>query len=419
MGEAAAEQELSAGTIRPSFDAGRLSLLWLALRMSVLTVLTLGLYRFWMATRLRRYYWNAIRILDDPLEYTGTPLEKLLGFLFALVILAIYLSLVNLGLAFIGLVSFEEPTGVEIQLVLNLSILASLPLLFFATYRARRYVLARTRWRGIRFGMDQAAWGFTWRAMLLSLASVVSLGLLYPLQNFRLIKFMVDRTWFGDAQFRQDGRWLGLLGYWCWVWIPGALLLGLVAALLSRPAAQSLAPAVAVAILGALFVTLAYVRYRVAAFRFLWAHRTVAGARFDNHIGAAEVIGIYFVGIIGVAFFSVLVSGVLTIMAMLVWLSFATAEQADRMWRLADGAVDPNLGWAVFGLMAFAYLSAIALSAALTQVFIVRPLLRRQAESMQIDGSGGLAAVRQREHDEAIEAGGFADALGVDVGAGV
>ena len=40
------------------------------------TVLTLGFYRFWMVTRLRRHYWNAIRIQGDPLEYTGTGREK-------------------------------------------------------------------------------------------------------------------------------------------------------------------------------------------------------------------------------------------------------------------------------------------------------------------------------------------------------
>ncbi|MEL7177381.1 MAG: DUF898 family protein, partial [Pseudomonadota bacterium] len=52
---------------------------WLSLKTGVLTILTLGFYRFWMKTRLRRYMWSAIRPGGHPMEYLGTPLEKLLG----------------------------------------------------------------------------------------------------------------------------------------------------------------------------------------------------------------------------------------------------------------------------------------------------------------------------------------------------
>ena len=47
----------------------------------VLTVLTLGIYRFWMKMRLRRWYRSAIRLGGHPLDYVGDPIEKLLGFL--------------------------------------------------------------------------------------------------------------------------------------------------------------------------------------------------------------------------------------------------------------------------------------------------------------------------------------------------
>ncbi|MEM8592624.1 MAG: DUF898 family protein, partial [Pseudomonadota bacterium] len=39
----------------------RRRLFGLALWTGFLTVLTLGLYRFWARTRLRRWYWSAIR----------------------------------------------------------------------------------------------------------------------------------------------------------------------------------------------------------------------------------------------------------------------------------------------------------------------------------------------------------------------
>ena len=58
------------------------------------------------------------------------------------------------------------------------------------------------------------------------------------------------------------------------------------------------------------------------------------------------------------------------------------------------------------------------LSFAFAHIFIIRPILRRKVEAMVINEAQALAHSRQREHDHAAEAGGFADALGVDVGAG-
>ena len=52
----------------------------MALGQACLTILTLGLWRFWMTTRLRRYYFSSVRIMGDPFEYTGNGLEKLIGY---------------------------------------------------------------------------------------------------------------------------------------------------------------------------------------------------------------------------------------------------------------------------------------------------------------------------------------------------
>lgn len=45
---------------------------------------TIGLYRFWQATWKRRFYWQNTVIDGEPLEYTGTATQLLLGFFFAL-----------------------------------------------------------------------------------------------------------------------------------------------------------------------------------------------------------------------------------------------------------------------------------------------------------------------------------------------
>ncbi|HUV32773.1 MAG TPA: DUF898 family protein, partial [Devosiaceae bacterium] len=99
--------ERRTGNISPTFSTQGPSLFWLSLKTAVLTVMTVGFFRFWMTTMLRRHYWNSIRIHGDPLEYTGTGLEKILGFLVALIILAVYLGLVNVALTFIGFAIFQ------------------------------------------------------------------------------------------------------------------------------------------------------------------------------------------------------------------------------------------------------------------------------------------------------------------------
>lgn len=172
----------------------------LYLKTAALTLVTLGLYRFWAKTRIRSYVWSAVSADGDSFEYTGTGLEKFLGFLMAVVILAIYLGLVQVLLLFVGLsFSIEAETAIEQarQLaVIYITFLAVAPLLLFAQYRARRYKMARTRWRGIRFGMDGGAWGYALRAMWYYFLVLLTFGVLLPLATFRLEKYMADRSWY-------------------------------------------------------------------------------------------------------------------------------------------------------------------------------------------------------------------------------
>jgi len=72
--------------MKVAFVGSRSALFWLALKSGFWTVLSLGFYRFSMKTRLRRWYWSAIRPGGHPLEYVGDPLEKLLGFFIAVVV---------------------------------------------------------------------------------------------------------------------------------------------------------------------------------------------------------------------------------------------------------------------------------------------------------------------------------------------
>ncbi len=334
-----------------------------------------------------------------------------------MVVLAIYLGLVNLALAFIGLSYFEGN-----PFALQITVLAAVPFLFFAIYRARRYAMARTRWRGIRFGMETGAWGYTGRALWYWFLTILSLGLLYPLNQFRLTRFMVDRTWFGDQKFQQHGSWIGLLAYWIWLYI----VIGLVvlagwgmAADPGNPSTQVIGGLIA--FLGYLALFVMYMRYKVAAFRYLWSNRTLGGARFQNDVSPGQIISVYVVG--------TLLSGICTLLV-IVAISAAVGalaygvlgpgglERLEDMLENPAGAVGQAQALGVAGLAIVAYLVALAFGFAFSQIFITRPILSRKTEATVIHNAEALSTSRQRAHDKATEAGGFADALGVDVGAG-
>src|SRR5215212_8001367 len=59
----------------------------LLIRGAVFLAVTLGIYRFWLATDVRRFLWSNTEIAGEGLEYIGTARELLLGFLIAIALL--------------------------------------------------------------------------------------------------------------------------------------------------------------------------------------------------------------------------------------------------------------------------------------------------------------------------------------------
>ena len=74
-------------TPSPVVWRGRGSVLLLLLKNLGLNIVTMGFYRFWARTRLRRFLWSNVEVLGDPLLYSGTGMELFKGFLRALVVI--------------------------------------------------------------------------------------------------------------------------------------------------------------------------------------------------------------------------------------------------------------------------------------------------------------------------------------------
>lgn len=165
-------------------------------RGALLLIVTLGLYRFWLMTDVRRFLWCHTEIDGETLEYCGTPLELLLGFLVALAVLipiygAFFLAALDLGPIgqWSGLIGF-----------VGLGFLGQ-----YAIYRARRYRLSRTIYRGLRFSQTGSGWIYAFRALAWWLLTALTLGLAYPFQLASLERYKMRHTYYGD----QVGRFAG------------------------------------------------------------------------------------------------------------------------------------------------------------------------------------------------------------------
>lgn len=377
----------------------------MALKTGFLTVLTLGLYRFWMKTRLRRWYWSAIRPGGHPLEYVGDPWEKLLGFLFAVVILAFYIGVVNLLLMFASFSLFQGNVAAY-----GLSLLGVIPLWFYAQYRARRYVLARTRWRGLRFALAPGAWGYAFRACGHWLVTILSLGLLWPRMTFWLEKYKTDRTYFGATPMVQEGRWTML--YPATKWIFAALALAGMAALAIL--SGSVGAGTALSILAVVSGIYGVVYYRVDTLRRLTETKRLGEVRLHFSPNAARVLVIQGVGY-------ALTFVLMLLPTLLLGLAIFGLQATEALQEMGAGDALPWIEAipraALIGLSVALYFTIFLMWSAFTHVFVTMPTIRHYSLRLAVGGQEALPAIRQRPRDEAEQAEGFAEAL--DVGASI
>ena len=395
---------MAATNLYTDFIGKRGRIFRMAFGMGVLSVLTVGFYRFWMKTRLRRYYWSSIRPGGQPLEYVGDPLEKLLGFFIAVVILAFYIGVVNLILMFASFSLFEGNTAAYF-----VSFIGVIPLWFYARYRARRYVLARTRWRGIRFGVDPAAWGYAWRAMVYWALTIASGTLLWPLMTYRLEKYRIDRTWYGDRAFKQGGNARMLIKGMIPLW--AVIAMG-AAAGVAAFFTEDIESALGLGLLSVPLLGIAWGWYAVRSFRVLTATKTAGAITFRSGARAPRVIGIYVLGY-GLAAILTAIAGALVSFLYLA-LMFAGNDMSFSLDDL-DNLSAPGIALQIIGFAI--YFLVFVVWATLRHAFVTLPIWRHYAETLEIIGSESLHDIRQRDRDEHREAEGFAEAL--DLGAAI
>ncbi|WJY22868.1 DUF898 family protein [Fontisubflavum oceani] len=410
--------------LKTEFGGGRGDLFQLAMKTGFLTALTFGLYRFWQTTRFRRWYWSAVRPGGTPMEYTGTGAEKFIGFLFAIILLALYLAFFNVVAMFITIRLSANTPGI-LEYGAAATPLALIPIIFMARYRARRYIMSRSRWRGIRFGMSAGAWGYAWRACLYSALAFLTLGLLWPLRTFQLEKYLTDRSWFGNARFTQFGSFWQLYGplipflicFWGTLALYGYGLSYVLPAMLESisrgiPMVASNAPAwpFLVGNLGILLTFLFAIYYRVASFRVMAAMKTLGdGLEFDIHPRTRTLVRIHIIGGILTNLATSVAATIVIVAAIAIGMGIGISLPSGP----SAPVPEPSVILALTLLFVISLVVIIVFYNVFRQIFITFPMVRHVAETLEIHEPSLLSTIRQRDRDDTRDAGGFAEALNV------
>lgn len=362
----------------------------LVTRGGLLEFVTFGFYRFWLTTDIRRHLWSHTAIGGDVLEYTGRGKELLFGFLIAMAVLGpLFLVYFLIGLE---VERFQE--------------FASLPLyafLFalgqFAAYRARRYRMTRTVWRGVRFWMIGSGWSYAWRSIVWGMLLVPSLGLAYPWRMAALERYKVNHTLYGTLPGRFEATGSQLFRRVWWIWLLGLLpflLLvggGATAAITQATATKPsllLGVAVGGAILAgsASFVALPFLHAVRRAREWAW---WASGIRFGGVAVACELrsgslIGVYWalfgLGLLVVVGFAA-VAGGFTAAVLVLTTGSIQAIASEHL---------PGWGFAGYALI---YLLMVVTLGMLMRIYLLQRIWRQVAAScavINIAAASGVAA---------------------------
>jgi uncharacterized membrane protein YjgN (DUF898 family) len=386
------------------FSGDRSEFRRLVARGAGLELITVGFYRFWLATDIRRHLWSNTLIDGDAAEYTGRGRELLIGFLFALAILVpIYLAYFLVGL--------------EIE---RFKAFASIPLFLFfylfgqfAIYRARRYRLTRTVWRGVRFWMDGSGWAYAVWAGLWGLLALITLGLALPWREAALERYKMRHCYYGDLQGSFEGSGWEFFQRGWWLWLVAAFPLIVVLAVLPLSAYFPLLlertdrAAVFVLPLMILLAPFIYGLFKATEWRWWISGIRFGGNRLESSLLRGALVSLYWK----------VIGWLLLIVALFVAYLFGGAALIASMSGkpIAKFFNPANLQGSVsmIVLAMIGYLAFILALNVVLRVYLLRDVWVRVLASTNVHGIGAAANVAAKGDLASALGEGLADGLDV------
>ena len=281
-------------------DGSAVTLAPIVIVNTLLNIVTLSTYRFWAKTRVRQYLWDQTSLDGDRLEYTGTGKELFYGFLIVLL-----LVIMPLGAAG-SVLGLFLPDDNPLFTAFNLALFTLVWFLIgVARYRARRYRLSRTQWRGIRAAQTGSSPLFGAKTLGFYALLPLTLGWTYPWQNMRLMSQMMNNTWFGDRRFTFEGpagplykhfalAWLVQLGMLLAIFLLASSFSGVHAAGVGIELGPWGIVLILVPVLYVLVLPLTFAWYKAREMRYMASCTRYEDVRFSFDATGPSLIWLYF-----------------------------------------------------------------------------------------------------------------------------
>jgi uncharacterized membrane protein YjgN (DUF898 family) len=206
----------------------------IALPNVLLTVVTLGIYRFWATNRERQYLWSQTRFIDEPLQWTGRGIELFWGFVMVFFLVGLPFAVLQLALQ--GMI-FQGQTVIVAIIAVTMFVLIFY-LSGLAYFRTLRYRLSRTYWRGIRGGSHNPGFQYGLSYIWKNIAGMIPIYLLYPWAKITLWNERWSHMSFGPYRFESTAQWTHLMKrYLLFYLVPFLLIVGIFVAGISIGAA--------------------------------------------------------------------------------------------------------------------------------------------------------------------------------------
>lgn len=393
-----------------AFTATRGGFAKILLINTLLTVLTLGIYRFWGKTKLRRYLWRHTRLLGDPLEYTGTGGELFLGFLIVIAVL------MPLGVVYGAIDTLIGPHQTGLRIAAEVTYYAVLfALIQIGFYRMWRYRMSRTVWRGIRFGLDGSTWTYLKLATGWTFLTLITLGVAYPWMSMDLWRYQMTHTRIGSERLAFTGTGRQLVKPWLFVNVPLVVYVALLilAGYVANEAAsggagdlsreiegfvrQNVALSIAmgvVPVISILALPFTYFYYMVRQSRLMISGLSVGAASFASALPFARLLGFATLG--------GLLTGLLAL-PIVAAIGFGISESTTP-------AAMPIIGFIVFFVFAavlFPFIWAVVFSFEFLKQ-VITTMTISNAEVIETFAQGAEADIKTGEGlADALDIGGF------------
>lgn len=264
----------------------------------LLTIITIGIYTAWAKVRTNRYFYGKTLLNDSNFAYLADPIAILKGWLIAVAILILYSVIGN----FIPIM----------ELIFFLLLIIATPWLVIKSMRFRT---RNSAWQNIRYAFNakygEAAFIFIGLGFF---GVIVTLGTLMPYVQYRVKKFMIDNSSYGQTNFEfnasaKDFYMVYLFG----MGLFALLIIGLVVAgagigFISQASAaepQPMPPEFALAqafivpfILLFYLLIFAYFQSRIG--NLTWSNVHIQGNQLQSSLRARDLAWIYFSNLVAI-----------------------------------------------------------------------------------------------------------------------